>query len=371
QPLPGIQGRVVAGGKPVAGARLALHVITWPKLTVNNNGFDSRLDPRRAAEGVSDDDGRFFLTARESGDFALLAEAPGHARAEVHLENYAKKVGARDVLVTLGVGGAIEGRVRVAAGKSPEGVIVAINCGDLHPRTLRVAADGAFAFRDLTPGSYTVRASRLEVTDSDNGWAMTPGDEHAKFPSDVEVREGEVAHFELDLEDDRPCVLRGRLTIDGKPASDWRATLWPDADSVVNETLPATVLDAEGRFQFDVATPGFRRVHVVSPSTLRSARLDLSLRTEVLRGENRLERQVVTGSVEGGPEVGAKLAWAKGECDAELTWTASIRPGDDGRWVLEGVPAGDVKLMATPAEGSGAWIEARSFRLAAGERRKL
>jgi hypothetical protein len=110
-------------------------------------------------------------------------------------------------------------------------------------------------------------------------------------------------------------------------------------------------------------------LHLSPPQ--RSGRLDLTWRVEVVRGENPLERAIATASVEGGLESGAKVIWAKGECDGELSWTASILADDEGRWTLEGVPAGDVKLMAAPSGGTGAWIEARSFRLAPGERRKL
>jgi len=366
-PLPGIQGRVMAGDSPIAGARLMLHSISWPKLSVNHNGFLSRLDPTLAAEGESDADGRFFLTARESGDFALLVESAGHARAELELRGIEKAVGASGLLVSMDKGGALEGTVLVAPGRSPEGTIVAINRGDLQPRTQRVGADGRFAFEGLTPGGWSVRRSNFEVS-GDSGTAISSRSETEPFPEDVQVLANQVARFDLDLSDERPCVLRGQITIDGKPASEWRASFWPDSDGVVNETLPSTVLDGEGRFEFSATQPGFRRVRF-SPPIQATGQLSLALRLEVLRGENHVERALRTGRVEGRAAVGAGRMYAEGRCDAELSYLVGVAVDADGRFVLEGLPAGSVRIMELPVSqsGGGAWTEVRSFQLAPGQ----
>ena len=367
-PLPGIQGRVVVGEKPIGGAKLFLHRITWPGMSVNHNGFISRLDPTVQATAESDADGRFFLTARESGDFALLVEAAGHARGELELRNYEKDVGASGVLVPMVPGGALEGLVRVAPGRSPEGTIVAINRGDLHPRTQRVGADGQFNFEGLTPGGWSVRQSQFEVS-GDSGTAMSSREERDAFPVDVQVRADQVAHFDLDLSDERPCVLSGQLSIDGRPASEWRATFWPDSDGVVNETLPSTVLDAEGRFEFSATQPGYRRVRFVPPLQVKNT-LGLALRIEVLRGENYVERALHTGRVEGRAAVGAGRMLAKGRYDAELTYYCAIEPDADGRYVLDGLPAGSVSIdeLQMNAAGGGTWNEVRGFDLAPGQK---
>ncbi|HTF88884.1 MAG TPA: sigma-70 family RNA polymerase sigma factor [Planctomycetota bacterium] len=370
-PLPGIQGRVLVGEKPLAGAKLSLHRLTWPGMSVNHNGFASRLDPSSQAQGESDEDGRFFLTARENGNFVLLAEAPGHARSEVEISDYTKGQGASDVIVAMRTGGILEGQVRVAAGRSPLGIIVAINRGDLHPRTLRVGEDGRFRFENLTPGGFTVRQSQFELT-SENGTAMSTREERDEFPTDVQVREGQIAHFDLDLSDDRPCVLRGQLIVDGKPASEWRATFWPDSNGVVNETLPTTVLDREGRFEFSASQPGFRRVHI-SPPMDTAGQLNLTFRTEVLRGDNRLERNVSTGQIEGQVAPDAPQMYAQGRCDGDLTYFAGIHPDPDGKYLLDKLPAGYVRILARPPENSvdKNWVEIHAFDLAGGEHRVI
>jgi hypothetical protein len=366
--LPGIQGRVLAGETPVADARLVMHRISWPGLSVNHNGFMSRLDPGIQAQTQSDADGRFFLTARESGDFAILIEAAGFARSEVAVLNYQKSVGVSGVQGALEAGGALEGLVLVAQGRSPEGTIVAINRGDLHPRTQRVGVDGRFYFEGLTPGGWTVRQSNFEV-DADGGTAISSRSERDAFPEDVQVRTGETAHCDLDLSDERLCVLRGQITIDGKPASEWRATFWPDSDGVVNETLPATVLDAEGRFEFSATQPGFRRVRFAPPLQAKGG-VNLTLRTQVLRGENHVERALRTAQVEGRAAIGAGRMYGDGRCDPELSYFVGILPDEDGRYVLSGLPAGTLRIMEKPAnavDGAG-WHEVRNVDLAPGQR---
>ena len=365
--LPGIQGRVVVGGKPLAGARLSLHRISWPDSSVDYNGFPSRLDPGVQAQGTSDDDGRFFLTARESNDFALLVESAGQALSELEIRGFEKSVGASKLLISMSSGGSIEGAVRVATGRSPEGTLVAINRGDLHPRTQRVGADGHFSFEHLTPGGWTVRSSEHEIG-VDGSVAISSREERDAFPVDVHVHEGETTHFDLDLSDERPCVLRGRITIDGRPASEWRAVFWPDTNGVANVTLPSTLLDPEGRFEFSAAEPGYRRVRFAAPSH-GGSELELVLRVEVLRGENHVERKLATGRVEGRSPVGTPRLIVEGSCDPELSYSASIQPGADGHYELEGLPCGYLKIQALPLANSGSteWAELHALDLKPGQ----
>lgn len=366
EPLPGIRGQVLAHGAPVAGARVTLHALLWPRYAVDHAGFAARLDPTVVALESTDADGRFFVTARADGDCALLAEAAGLALGEVTLRGYSKSAGASDVSIELGPGGALEGRVLVPAGRSPEGTLVALNRGDLRPRTQRVGADGTFRFDALTPGGWTVRRSNFEV-DPGGGTGISVRASEAEFPADVHIVAGEVTHFDLDLVDDRPCVLRGRLVVGGAPAFGWQATLWPDSDTA-HGTLPTAVLDAEGRFTFDAAEPGPRRVRLTQPTTA-SVRPRLAWRIEVARGDNDVERSLATGRVEGrAPLVAGEaspLLSIDGRCDADVTYNVAVAVRADGSFALDGLPAGELRLLSRPAAGRPA-VELRAFSLASG-----
>jgi RNA polymerase sigma factor (sigma-70 family) len=365
-PLPGIRGQVLAHGAPVAGARVTLHSLLWPRFAVDHAGFAARLDPTVVARETTDTDGRFFVTARADGDFALLAEASGLALGEMALRGFSKASGASDVAIELGPGGALEGRVLVPPGRSPEGTLIALNRGDLRPRTLRVGADGTFRFDALTPGGWTVRRSDFEL-DPAGGTGISLREGDPEFPADVHVVAGEVTRFDLDLADDRPCLLRGRLVVGGAPAAGWQATLWPDADTA-HGTLPTAVLDVEGRFTFDASEPGPRRIRI-SPPTTATVWPRLAWRVEVARGENEVQRTLGTGRVEGRVSMALgeepPLLSIDGRCDADVTYSASVAMRADGSFAIDGLPAGDLRLMSRRKAGAPP-VELRAFSLAAG-----
>ena len=185
---------------------------------------------------------------------------------------------------------------------------------------------------------------------------------------DVQVREGETAHFDLDLSDERPCVLHGRLSIDGKPASEWRATLLPDSNGMAGSGLPSTVIDSEGRFEFSTAEPGYRRVRF-TPPTGAGSELELVLRLEVPRGDSHAERSITTGRIEGHAPAGTPRLIVEGRCDLELTYSAAIQPGADGHYVLDGMPSGYLHIQAEPPANSGSteWLELHAIDLKAGQ----
>lgn len=367
--LPGIRGRVVSGEAPVAGARIQLYPVAWPRMTVNHNGFPTRFDPELEDSTVSDADGNFLLTARGDGDFGIVATADGFALTEAELPGFAKLAGRDRVVIEMQRGGALEGRVIVATGRSPEGTIVAIHRGDLSPRTQRVGADGRFFFDRLTPGPWSVRSSAFEVGE-DSGTAMSTNDAGGRWPFDVVVQAGETARFDLDLSDLGRCTLSGRLSIDGVAADGWRATLWPDANAVVNETLPTTVLDVEGRFSFAGLDPGFRRLRFAPPSGTGTT---ITLRCQVARGDNPLERDLRTGTVAGRVPPGSGQRFLRGRFGDDGDFVIAIRPDADGRFTLPLVPAGACSLMASPTPGSGqtGWVEVENFDLAAGATRVI
>jgi hypothetical protein len=155
--------------------------------------------------------------------------------------------------------------------------------------------------------------------------------------------------------------------VGGAPAADWRATLWPDADTA-HGTLPTAVLDAEGRFDFTATEPGPRRIRLEAPSTA-TARPRLVWRVVLARGENDVERTLATGRVEGRvPQavgVDPPLLYVEGRCEADVSYFAMFALRADGSFALDGLPAGELRLMSRPKAGVAATL-LRSFSLVAG-----
>ncbi len=140
--LAGIRGRVLAAGKPVEGARLLL--LPAPTDTqVSVNGYDSLYVPFEEAKAVSDAEGRFVLGLTKSGRYVIFADAQGYARFQFGPLELDAVAGSSDLEFALDAGGTLEGRVIPAKGRSPAGVIVAVNRGDAAPRTQVVGPDGA------------------------------------------------------------------------------------------------------------------------------------------------------------------------------------------------------------------------------------
>src|SRR5262245_63687851 len=120
--IAGIRGRVTDAG---TGAAVAGAVVTFDQLapadrTALRHGLPSRVMESWGG-GRTDAEGRFVVNVGRGGDLVLRVEKPGFAPGELALRGVDSKAGAGPFEVALTQGGAIEGRVIVADGASPEG----------------------------------------------------------------------------------------------------------------------------------------------------------------------------------------------------------------------------------------------------------
>lgn len=349
---PGLRGRVTCYGEPVAGARVTLHDAD-PKKHIDRDGYPSFVLPDALDETHSDAQGRFVLRARARGEFVVRAEAAGLAAADAGPFVYEPVAGRTALELALTPGGAIEGRVFMPAGRELSGVIVAVNRGDAHPRTLRSDADGHFRFEGLTPGRWRVARGKLEVEGEDGGG--TAYDESGRVVIDFNctVVDGETATCNVDLRDWQPCVLRGELALNGAPAASWDLEVWPAGVSAIVGELPTTSTGADGRFQLELEEAA--RVRLVFAPPRESARAGtLSLELELKPGDNPWQADLALGELTGTLGAAASAGgyvYYESDAGQEVSCLLPLTPEADGRFRLPFVPAGRGALKH--AQGNG------------------
>lgn len=354
EPGPGLLGRVLAYGQPVSGARVTLHDAD-PRNHIDHDGYPSFHLPEALDEARTDARGRFILRARAAGEFVVRAEAEGLAAVDAGPFAFdplrvSSSMGRKELELAATRGGAIEGRVLVPAGREVSGVIVAVNRGDAHARTVRSGAGGEFRFEGLTPGRWHVARGKLEVDADSPGGTAYDSSGRVEIDFNCVVVDGETTLRDVDLRDWEPCLLRGELLANGAPARDWDLEVWPAGRTAIVGDLPSTSTDHEGRFEVEIEEAGRVRLSFSLPRETASGG-SIALELDVHPGDNPWQADLTFGRLEGtiAPSDGVLLyELAK---DEELACTLRIVPDASGRFVLPLVPAGRGAIRCL--QGSG------------------
>ncbi|MCP3065677.1 carboxypeptidase regulatory-like domain-containing protein [Myxococcus sp. K38C18041901] len=189
-----ISGRVVdEAGHPLAGIHLNLE----------QADLEDPVDYETQETALTDSNGAFVLDASAPGDYELIPQT--HRFITERLKMTAP---ARDVLVTLRAGGAVEGTLSDARGLALPGFTVYVApLSTQDPSYILTAqgptSEGRFSRKGVPPGRYRIVAQA--VTDGVDQEAAT----------EVEVRQGEVTQVELRLAEQRN--LEG-IVVDGAGA---------------------------------------------------------------------------------------------------------------------------------------------------------
>jgi len=371
--IPGIHGRVLAGGKPVAGAKLSLYVLNGRGTQVKINGFATRVNSNAGTHTTSDSDGRFTLDLQRDGTYSIFADAEGYARLEHGPLPLEARAGVQDLELQLDAGGALEGKVLMPPGRSCAGVIVGINRGDAQPITRTVGADGRFRFEHLTPGSWEIQRAdqefRLATTITSSSG---PDVADIALRHDFEIAGGQTTHKDLDLSDAGPCVIEIQLSNNTQAGRAW--SVLPRARSGRDSLAvgAGVTCDASGHARLAVPDPGEYTLTVTPPPESGSAfqfEFDLALQ----RGTNFWAQDIQTGRVEGTiaswkPDDG--FEWhikAQDERFAHL-----LTPDAAGRFVLPLVATGKLEIhRARRAQYLLTKETIQSFDLARGETKTL
>lgn len=371
EPEPGVHGRVLSHGAPLAGARVRLFEAA-PGMRIEHQGFLTLVFPEARDETRTDEEGRFTLKLRERGTYVVRAEAEAHAPADSGPLELAAEVGCTGLELALGRGGDLEGRVRVAPGRDPSGVIVSLNRGDGFPLTVRSDTEGRFGFEGLTPGPWRLARGRMEFNPNGGGTAASSVTKPVVLDTNCTIAEGETTYRDLDLTDDEPCLVAGLFTVNGAPASGWSVSGWPGAAQAIVGDLPSTATGADGRFELTVEEPGALRLSFSPPAEAGGAgRIDFL--TEIRPGRNEWSANLSAGRLRGHclsslPKEELVLFYNR-PADPEPSCWLPIQPDEDGAYLLPFVPAG--KGLVRRADGGGRWTTLAETEVRAGEARVL
>ncbi|MFJ6215816.1 MFS transporter [Streptomyces sp. NPDC092296] len=192
------------------------------------------MDGRQVARAGSGGDGGWALAAPRSGHYVLIAAASGHQPQAVTVA-----VGTRpvDLDVVLGGTGRLTGAVRSAEGAPVADAAVVLTDGRGEVvASGHTDSDGAYDFRDLVAGDYTMAVSA-----------------RAYRPAALAVSIGASGGTRQDVALTGSGTLRGTVrTSGGHPVADARVTLLDSAGTVV----AAVTTSADGAFRFSDLEPG-------------------------------------------------------------------------------------------------------------------
>ncbi len=349
---PELRGRVLAYGRPVQGAEVA--VAKWREVLSMTDGFPNRFWVGNRPRVITDAEGRFSLAVEQ--DWLMLpvvAQAEGLAAGEVILP-MPKSGDVNGLEIHMTEGGAIEGAVVAPEGIGFADLYVAASRGDGRPISTKVDASGRYRFEGLTPGDWRVEGRLEEI------WVemlfRTEHPEDREFGWNAVVVDGRTTELEVDMTGLGDVQVRGQLKIDGvAPLAGWTVQAVPPPHRRWRGDAPGADLDAEGRFAL-MAEPGraeLRFVGALPGGATAEVWRDVRVAGPVLEWSEALTTASVEEWVES-PATQVRFVRGWGE-SGDRVWT-TVQVGDDG--VVRGrVPVGE---SALEVERDGEWEVLRS-----------
>ena len=341
-----VEGRVLANGAAVAGAKVHAHRLDPERSALRfAGGLRTRLPGETSAVVTTDADGRFALSIARAGRYVVHAESAAFGRGESAVLDVAPDRAPPPITLELTAAAGIDGVVLVAEGDSREGLVVGATRGDGHVEVAVTGADGAFRFTGLAAGSWQVRVCRPD----DQEWlrrARTwPERGDPALKADVELRAGETSSHRIDLAALFPAAVDGQLRLGGNAAANARISLWCDGEYRLART------DGEGRFQLrGQAVATTLHAFVSLPS---GGELQVQHALQLTAGTNAVSLDAPVGAVdftglsetppaEDDPRGGYALVWA--HTPPAPRYVYRFEPGPDGVHRAATLPAGRAQL---------------------------
>jgi len=165
------------------------------------------------------------------------------------------------------------------------------------------------------------------------------------------VRDGQTTFFDLDLSKGAACKLRGRLTVDGRPATSWTVSLRPEERRVFTTPPSKSALDARGEFALEADTQGAYLLELESPPEAIPV-VTLTQTVDLAPGEHSFEANLQTARVAGASDLGAAPLLFRIRC-ADATAVAAASPDAEGRFGPLTLPAGALEVLRLEPGGAG------------------
>jgi protocatechuate 3,4-dioxygenase beta subunit len=268
-------------------------------------------------------DGRFELAHLNPGEHSLRASAPGFATAWLDRVRVPRAASSTELLVTLGPGGAVEGRVTGEDGGPMAGAEVVVVAMDQVERSrmnfgyMHTDGDGRYAFEHLPPTTMIVVTMRADPTSGTERPDVRP----------VQVVEG--ATVTADFEAPRRGIrLHGRLLQhDGRPLASQQVGLFRHDIASWNQNWVAGTTLSDGTYAFDGVLPGRYELYLIGELGRRLHCVDqLEIGARDVEHDVHLSQGTLAVTV------------LSGESDdpVEQTVVNLMRTGDDGRTAFAG-----------------------------------
>lgn len=364
EPLPGIHGRVLtSAGEPAPGARVALRRRVDDSWLIEKNGYRVLFGPEETDRTTADDAGRFTLYPDVAGEYALEAEAGGHALTVLAPRLFDRRAGV-ELEIQLVRGGAIEGRVIAAPGADTTGFVLAYHRGDGRIRTLRAGPEGRYRLEGLTPGPWEVKSLGWEVDEQSTSTSVrtsSHGDGSPMPPMEdwsCEVLDGRTTRHDVDVREFAPCAVEGRLVLAERGLEGWTASL-ERPRFLGREVIDSIPLGGDGRFRLEASRAGEYALVLRGPEESHG-RLELSEDLGLAPGSRTWELLLRPGRLEGSGALSGENSerfyvynWRRSEGGRSLTGSLRIVPDAEGCFVLPTVPEGPGMISRSDSSVEG------------------
>jgi hypothetical protein len=264
--LPEIRGRVVARGRPVAGAHvdlvLADHDLVDNLIRRTSSGLDYANQSHCA---VTDSDGRFVIP-NEWPEYLWRVRAWSEGSAPGYSDTV--RGAAPGLELELPEGGSLTGRVYLPRASVADVVLrlhriprpMFLNCQVGRDFRIRTDVNGEYRVDHLMPGAWLVAAELSPGQLVELGWREDEGEACRETPFVATVSADRTATRDLDLREPHgSCVLLGRLEV-GDQIREGYAYLLSEGEQELRVAF--SDVDSEGRFELRTRIAGRYRLVV-------------------------------------------------------------------------------------------------------------
>ncbi|MEM1451359.1 MAG: RNA polymerase sigma factor [Planctomycetota bacterium] len=193
---PRVTGVVLAGGRPIEGARVRLFRPKVPGMQVLVDGYGMNYVPDGEAT-TTESDGTFELFHRHGGAYRVVAHHPDHASADSGTLELGEEEDRSGLEIELEAGGTL---IVHAPEGTAEGETAVAYRGIGEPRSARVDATGVATFPHIAAGRWCVRMEDENLRRMRGSFQQSfdPAREGKVLPWNCDVRAGQTETVRLD-----------------------------------------------------------------------------------------------------------------------------------------------------------------------------